>query len=284
MSTDISRKYMQVKRLRVFTAIVLYLAVIGSLYLGVRTIALKMQIVPAMLTGAVIWLVIWVLLTLLFGRVYCSTVCPMGTSLDILSRCSAVARGKKRPEFRYRRGLDPMRYVMLFAAVASFVAGVGAIIIWLDPAECFEKCFGTVIHIKEADLSAIIVTAVTVILLTATAWKHGRLWCNSVCPVGALLSLLAKYSLYHPDINPDICVGCGTCELRCKAECINHIEHTIDSSRCVGCFNCVAGCPTGAIDYRRGRHRLTTGMLQKIDACTAGQSSSKQITSKTTKQ
>ncbi|MFR8356774.1 MAG: 4Fe-4S binding protein [Parabacteroides sp.] len=71
------------------------------------------------------------------------------------------------------------------------------------------------------------------------------MFCNTLCPVGALLSLVSRYSQMRISFDKEACNHCGNCERTCKAEAINAKEMTVDSSRCVDCFNCVSSCSKG---------------------------------------
>ena len=82
-----------------------------------------------------------------------------------------------------------------------------------------------------------------------SAWK-GRLYCNTVCPVGTLLGLLSRISLFRLGFDPASCKKCGKCVKSCKAQCLNLKEYKIDSSRCVACYDCVRSCSEGGIRYR----------------------------------
>lgn len=82
-----------------------------------------------------------------------------------------------------------------------------------------------------------------------SAWK-GRLYCNTVCPVGTLLGLLSRISLFRLGFDPASCKKCGKCVKSCKAQCLNLKEYKIDFSRCVACYDCVRSCSEGGIRYR----------------------------------
>ncbi len=86
-------------------------------------------------------------------------------------------------------------------------------------------------------------------LIFILAYKRGRIYCNTLCPVGTLLGLISRKSLFQININPDTCVSCGICEKQCKAECIDLSTMKIDYQRCVVCFNCLSQCPAGAINF-----------------------------------
>jgi ferredoxin len=83
------------------------------------------------------------------------------------------------------------------------------------------------------------------------AWTRGRLFCNTVCPAGSLLGLLARRSLWRISIHAEECTGCGLCQRVCKAGCIDPDGKSVDMSRCVACFNCLPQCPTEGITYAR---------------------------------
>ena len=79
---------------------------------------------------------------------------------------------------------------------------------------------------------------------------RGRLFCNTICPVGTLLSLFSRYSLFRISFDSSACTHCGNCEHTCKAEAIDSKAMTVDTSRCVDCFNCTSSCPKGGLKYR----------------------------------
>ena len=95
------------------------------------------------------------------------------------------------------------------------------------------------------------VAGVTFVGLGILAWRNGRTYCNTICPVGTVLGFLARYSWFRPVIDPQKCNGCTLCSRRCKAACIEVGTHRIDYSRCVACMDCLDACRQGAISYRR---------------------------------
>ena len=93
------------------------------------------------------------------------------------------------------------------------------------------------------------VAAVTFVVIAVLAWKHGRTWCNTICPVGSVLGFFSKFSVFAPVIDTEKCRNCGLCGKQCKASCIDTKEHKIDYSRCVACMDCIDSCKDGAIHY-----------------------------------
>lgn len=95
------------------------------------------------------------------------------------------------------------------------------------------------------------ISAATLIIVGFLAWRNGRTYCNTICPVGTVLGFLSKYSLLKPVIDTSRCNGCGLCARNCKAACIDSKNHRIDYSRCVACMDCIGKCRQGAISYAR---------------------------------
>jgi len=94
-----------------------------------------------------------------------------------------------------------------------------------------------------------IIAAVSFVLIAVLAWRNGRTWCNTICPVGTVLGFLSRFSLFAPVIDTEKCRSCNLCSRQCKASCINIGKHEIDYSRCVACMDCIDTCKDGAIRY-----------------------------------
>lgn len=100
-------------------------------------------------------------------------------------------------------------------------------------------------------LPTLLIATVTLVVLIVLAWRGGRTYCNTICPVGTVLGFLSKHSLLKPVIDTKKCNSCGLCARNCKASCINIKAHEIDYSRCVACMDCINKCRKGAITYTR---------------------------------
>ena len=99
-------------------------------------------------------------------------------------------------------------------------------------------------------LPTFIIAAVTFVALVVLAWRNGRTYCNTICPVGTVLGFFSRYSLFRPEIDAEKCTNCSLCSRKCKAACINYKDHRIDYSRCVTCMDCIDSCKHGAISYK----------------------------------
>lgn len=206
----------------------------------------KVQFLPAVLALNVVMVVAILLVTLLIGRLYCSIVCPMGIFQDIFTWFHKLIFGKRRP-FRYRKPANWLRYTVLALFVLLMVFGLNAIAALIAPYSAYARMV-TNIHSTGLPL---VVAIVTLVVIGLMSFMYGRLWCNTICPVGSLLGLVSKFRLFGIKIDTSKCVSCRKCERGCKAMCIDIDNHTVDHSRCVDCWACMANCKLGAVSLAR---------------------------------
>lgn len=238
----------------------------------------RIQFVPALLALNVGVIAVLVVLTLLFGRLYCSVICPLGIMQDGFAYLGKKARKNR---YSYSPAKNILRYIMLAVMAAAIVAGVAAVVVLLDPyaaygriaqgilAPVWQWCnnllAGVAEHygsyaVYEVDVwmrggVTLAVALVTLVILAVLAWRNGRTYCNTICPVGTLLGLMSRYSLFRPVIDLSKCNSCGLCARNCKSACIDSKAHKIDYSRCVACMDCIGKCHKGAISYTYRRDK-----------------------------
>jgi ferredoxin len=280
----------RLKPLRVLVSLVfmalttaLFVDVQGLLPAGLREAVLYLQVVPSLIRfpeGPVWGAVGFVLVlaaTLLFGRVYCSSVCPLGTLQDLVAWVAGRRRrNPKSVRYRYSRPLTRLHYGILVATVASALGGALVLLVLLDPFSLFGRSVALLLQPAVAagnNLTArgleswgvyglapvtwgwagagvLAATAALLLLVVTLAARHGRLFCNSLCPVGALLALASRLSLFRIRIDQGRCNTCAQCSVVCKAQCIDLKHKRVDFSRCVACFDCIPACPESGIGYR----------------------------------
>ncbi len=258
----------------------------------------KLQFLPAVLALNVVVIAVLVVLTLVFGRVYCSVICPLGVFQDVVSWISG-RRKKKKYRFSYSPAVTWLRYGMLGVLVVAAIAGAGLLVALLAPYSSYGRIasslfaplwklgnnllayfaervgsyafYDTEVFVKS--LPVFIIAVVTFVVIAVLAWRNGRTYCNTVCPVGTVLGFMSRFSLYLVTINKDKCNACGLCSRKCKAACINGKEHRIDYTRCVACMDCVETCRHGAITYslRIGKAALPAHPAEKEEGIAAGQ-------------
>jgi len=114
------------------------------------------------------------------------------------------------------------------------------------------------------------------VLLAVLAWRGGRTYCNTVCPVGTVLSLLARFSWLKVRFDADKCKNCSKCSKNCKAACIDYKTHTVDYSRCVVCGNCIEECKFGALKYKASPIPSQGGNVKRLDTADSSTASGNQ--------
>ena len=96
----------------------------------------KIQFLPALLALNLGVVVLLVLLTFIFGRIYCSVVCPLGVFQDIISW---MAGKRKKNRFRYSKAVSWLRYGVLGIFVVALIAGVGSLVALLAPYSSYGR-------------------------------------------------------------------------------------------------------------------------------------------------
>lgn len=201
----------------------------------------KVQLLPAILALNFVLVVAILLVTLLIGRFYCAVVCPLGILQDIFVWAHKLIFPKRK--FHYRKPQNWLRYTVLAVFVILMVLGLGSIASLVAPYSAYARM---VTNIHGTGLVHWVAIA-TLCCVGVMSFVWGRLWCNTLCPVGSLLSLVSRYRLFGIRIDADKCGGCRKCEHGCKAMCIDIDNKKVDHSRCVNCFNCLTECKAGAI-------------------------------------
>lgn len=241
------------KKLRIALAAVFFIGItllligIGQEWWGWMA---KLQFLPsffALNLGVVLGVL---LLTFVFGRLYCSVICPMGVFQDLVI---FLRRKFTRKRFKFNKERKLLRHAIALIFIVAILIDIQILVSALAPYSAYGRIVSSIVGLAEGQSfipALILVAALTLVIIVACAWMWGREWCNSVCPVGTFLGIISRFSLFRPVINTDKCVNCGLCALKCKASCIDSKEHEIDCSRCVDCFDCLENCSKNAIEYK----------------------------------
>ena len=275
------------KRIRVILATIvfalitlLFLDFTGTMHVWFSWLA-KIQFLPAVLALNVIVVTVLVILTLLLGRIYCSVICPLGIMQDIIARLN-----RKKNRYSYSGEKRVLRYAVLVVFVVLLVVGLGAFAALLAPYSSYGRIaenllrpvylFGNNILASIAEhfnsyafyhadvwiksLPTFIIAAVSFVVIGYLAWRGGRTYCNTICPVGTVLSFFARFSLFKIYFDEDKCRKCSKCSKNCKASCIDYKNMTVDYSRCVTCGNCLEQCSFDALHFgMRAKKKVERG-------------------------
>lgn len=232
----------------------------------------KLQFLEALLAGSVVIVGGLVLLTLVFGRIYCSVICPLGVMQDVFGWLGKKA---KKNRYSFSKEIKWLRYPVLVLFIATNLIGVGALFKLLAPysdygiiaanllqpawqagnnvlatiAEYYDSYAFYHSDIWLRSVSSLIIACVTLMVLAVLAWRNGRTYCNTVCPVGTVLSFFSRFSLLKIHFDAGKCKNCSLCSKNCKSACIDFKTHRVDYSRCVICGDCIQSCKFEALKY-----------------------------------
>ncbi len=166
-------------------------------------------------------------LALVWGRIYCGWLCPFGALQEMLARLPVRKLPVGNSEDKFARNI---KYGILWAVtIAAFASGL----IEIGSFEPYTTLFS-----GHGDIIAWVLVGATL----GGSVLVPRLWCRYLCPVGAGLGLLSRYSLLKRS-PVDSCTGCGACEAVCSMGNRAAGEPGYLRSECIGCNACVAVCP-----------------------------------------
>lgn len=256
-----------------FTLItLLFLDFTGTLHAWFGWMA-KLQFVSALLASGSITVLAIIIVTMTFGRIYCSILCPLGVYQDGISR---MAEKRKKNRYKFKKSRKWLRYSILLVFAVLLFVGLNSIAILIAPYSIYGRIASNLfaplyqlmnnvlayfaerwdsyafyhvdVYIKS--LPIFIVSIAYFLIITILSLTNGRWYCNTVCPVGTILGFFARFSLFKPVIDTEKCNSCGLCERNCRCSAIDSKNHKIDYTKCVTCFNCIEKCHQGAMRYR----------------------------------
>ncbi len=257
-----------------FSAITCYFLDFAEILPNRFHVLAQVQLIPALIALNVIVVLFIFLLTLFFGRIYCSSLCPLGILQDITDLVAKrFHRKKKYPHFKEQKIL---RWAIVAVVIAAFIFGIHIVLNLLDPYSVFGRIATNIFKpvyltgnnliaavgnhynnyrfyqadIFIASVSSLVIAAVSFAVIIFLSYRYGRLYCNTICPVGTILGFIAKFSFFKIKIGGKGCNSCGLCEMKCKSSCIDAKTKEIDYSRCVTCFNCMEVCKKDALSYQ----------------------------------
>lgn len=214
----------------------------------------KLQFLPSCMALNFAAIAFVLLLTFVFGRIYCSVICPMGVFQDLVIRVRKLLSPKgRKPKRHFVKEPRIVRYGVLAIVIVTALTFSQLLLTVLAPYSAYGRMVRSIVGLSRGESLApalLITAAATLVVICVCAWIWGRGWCNTVCPVGSVLGLVSRFSLFKVSIDQSQCVSCRKCEKGCKSSCIDIDTHTIDHSRCVDCFDCLDSCPKGGIKFR----------------------------------
>ena len=274
-------------------------------------VALTNAIASHALYRGLLWSLIILVPTILFGRFFCGWICPMGTLQHFVGDSPSESnRGKQRIESNRYKRWQTIKYVVLIAGLVA--AGFGSMVIgWLDPFSLLVrsiglsllpafnyivraaltpleqshiaaiKATGGLIHavlgaflleFRQAHFTQGIFLGILFFAILAMSLRITRFWCRAICPLGALLGAVSRWSVLGLHKDAEACNNCNRCLLHCQGGDDPIGSSPWRKSECLMCMNCVGSCPDHALTFRffrkekevaspdLGRRRTITGI------------------------
>lgn len=233
----------------------------------------RIQFLPSLLSLSFVTVAILIVATLLFGRAYCSVICPLGIFQDFFNWLSKKIDKKKK--YGYKPEQKWLRWGVLAILLITWLCGFTVLVSLIEPYSAYGRIVTQIfkplyvlgnnllanfsekagsykffyVALSVRSIATLIVAVLTLVIIGFMSFRFGRTWCNTICPVGTVLGFFSRYSLFRISIDKEKCNHCKACARKCKSYCIDSANQTIDYSRCVDCFDCIENCKQDALKY-----------------------------------
>ncbi len=203
-------------------------------------------LVPKLQLSNIVISLLILLLTLIFGAVFCSFVCPLGTLQEWIGKIGKKIFKRKYNRFIPQKIHNILRYFRYIALAATVVLTFNAgrlIFADIDPYYAMYHFFT-----DEVTIGSLVVLGITMI----GSLFVERPWCKYVCPYGALLGIVGKFSFFKIRRKSDACVNCTLCDKQCPVNIEISKYDKIGHSSCIRCMDCVeddSACPVNCLSY-----------------------------------
>lgn len=253
--------------------------------------------------------------TMFLGRFFCGWICPMGTLQHFVGNLpSESKRGIERIHSNRYKRWQTTKYGVLIAGLVAALFGSAAIG-WLDPFSLLVRSFGlsllpafnfavraalspfehssialirssarsvhgilqaTVLDFHQPHFAQALVLGVLFLIILLASLRITRLWCRSICPLGALLGVVSRWSVLGLHKDADSCNHCNRCLINCQGgdDPIGGVPWR--KAECHMCMNCVGSCPHHSLEFRffrkepeiatpdMGRRKALTGLVAGV--------------------
>jgi ferredoxin len=209
-----------------------------------------------------LWALLTIALTIVFGRYFCGWVCPFGAIHQFTGYLwNRKAPISKRLALNTYRMLQNVKYYILIVflvmailpfSTSSLQTGL------LDPISLITRTFNLAL-LPIADMKPSVMSVagrfyegallVTLLFFTAVLMNFiiPRFYCRFICPLGALLGILSRFAVFRIGKNESLCTDCKRCDAFCEGACAPSAR--IRVPECVLCLNCREECGEKAISY-----------------------------------
>ena len=242
-----------------------------------------------------VWAAAVLVLTILFGRVFCGFICPLGTLHHVVGAFRPALGGNRLQQANEKKASRKIKYAVLICVLLGAVLGLNLAGLMDPTALLFRSTALAVIPavgvalrsvfeaLAASDVKLLNMLSYGAEILVApvfgytspaykTAWFMGivfllilflnrirpRFWCRYLCPLGALLAVCSRFAILRLEKNPDRCTQCNYCIRHCQGAASPRADEPWERAECLMCFNCFDVCPENALQFRFGWHPEST--------------------------
>lgn len=185
-----------------------------------------------------LWLpLVTLVVTLLWGRVFCGWFCPFGALLTFTDRISRRVKSIAIVRVKSLQALQPFRYYWLAFLAVVFLLGSNWVY-FLTPFALFSH---EIVRILQGSIPWVLLG------IMIGTFFFSRFWCSVICPTGMLLTLVSRMRLARYRITKN-CIHCGQCTKICSVGSAP-VKNGVAKEGCLVCGNCQKVCPTNAINW-----------------------------------
>lgn len=233
------------------------------------------------------WAIGIVVITLLFGRLFCGFICPLGTICHLTSYVKPALKGQKMINANQKRPDQKYKYVILILFLVASLLGLN-FTGWLDPLAFLFRSLSLAVFpgigtglkevfdiMAQSDIKILNFISYSAEIIVSpvfgygykafqSAWLIGvlflivlllnrirpRFWCRTLCPLGALLGVFSRFSMLILQKHPDKCTDCQLCITACQGAASPGPGQEWEPAECMFCFNCFNACPENAVVYK----------------------------------
>jgi polyferredoxin len=198
----------------------------------------------------------------LFGTFLCGFACPFGFLQDLAAKVPT-------PRFTLPKWMGNVRYVVLIGTVLAVPYFLGKdhflYICRICPAGALEGAVPNIVKLAVTGETIVwpsaLKSAILILFVIAIFFTY-RPWCTIFCPLGAIIGLFNRFSVFFMRINPDKCNDCRKCHSLCSYG-VRANENPNDS-QCIRCLNCTkCGLEAITVDGIFGRRKTTAERNEK---------------------
>ena len=274
-------------------------------------VALGNALATHALYRGLLWSLVILLPTFFVGRFFCGWICPLGTLQHFAGNMPSEAkRGKQRIESNRYKRWQTIKYVVLLAGLTAACFG-SMVVAWVDPFSLLVRSMGlsilpafnytvravleplehthigairttsaifhdllqfTVLDFRQTHFAQGVFLGLLSVAILAMSLRVTRFWCRAICPLGALLGAVSRWSVLGLHKDAESCDKCNRCLLNCQGGDDPIGGAPWRKSECVMCMNCLGSCPHSSLQFRLfrkekevaspdlGRRRTVTGL------------------------